>query len=207
MMAEQPATNRVTKEMALAAIVSETFTVLPDGRTTVCQLTLKNGFSVHGISSCVAIENFDKELGEKYAREDAMPEVFLLEAYLLKERMFKRGIDAQVESIARMCHEVNRAYCLALGDTSQVGWGDAPDWQKDSAKLGVKLHLTNPDAGPQASHESWMDQKLAEGWVYGDKKDPDAKTHPCICGFDQLPREQQAKDFIFRAVVLAAEEA
>lgn len=107
------------------------------------------------------------------------------------------------QSIARVCHEVNRAYCLALGDTSQPAWEDAPQWQRDSAVLGVKLHTTNPSAGPQVSHESWMAQKVSEGWVYGPVKDPENKQHPCMVPFDQLPREQQAKDFIFRGVVHA----
>ena len=109
--------------------------------------------------------------------------------------------ELNIEKIAKACHEVNRAYCLALGDTSQPAWEDAPQWQKDSAMLGVKLHANNPEAGPQASHESWMAQKLAEGWEYGPTKDPEAKRHPCIVPFDALPVEQQAKDFIFRAVV------
>lgn len=105
-------------------------------------------------------------------------------------------------NIARVCHEVNRAYCQALGDNSQPSWEDAPQWQKDSALLGVQLHLSG-DHGPEASHESWMAQKVADGWIYGPEKDPACKVHPCIVPFDQLPREQQAKDFIFRAVVRA----
>lgn len=106
------------------------------------------------------------------------------------------------EMIARVCHEVNRAYCQALGDMSQPAWEDAPMWQRDSARMGVDLHMSK-NVGPEASHESWMAQKVAEGWVYGPVKDADAKTHPCIVPFDMLPREQQAKDFIFRAVVHA----
>jgi len=69
--------------------------------------------------------------------------------------------------------------------------------------LGVALHIDNPDAGPEASHKSWMAQKVADGWVYGDTKDPGAKRHPCMVPFSELPVEQQAKDFIFRAVVHA----
>lgn len=109
--------------------------------------------------------------------------------------------ELEIEKIAKACHEVNRAYCLSLGDASQPAWEDAPQWQKDSAILGVKLHVNNPNAGPQASHESWMDQKIADGWKYGPTKDPEAKIHPCIVPFEKLPVEQQAKDFIFRAVV------
>lgn len=108
-----------------------------------------------------------------------------------------------VDSIAAVCHEVNRAYCAALGDYTQPTWEDAPDWQKASARLGVELHLNNPDAGPQASHESWMKQKLDDGWKYGAYKDPDNKLHPCIVPFDELPPEQRAKDYIFRGVVHA----
>ena len=106
------------------------------------------------------------------------------------------------EEIARACHEVNRAYCQALGDTSQSAWEDAPEWQRASARLGVELHMSG-DHGPEASHESWMKQKLEEGWKYGPVKDPERKEHHCIVPFDQLPREQQAKDFLFRAVVHA----
>ena len=107
------------------------------------------------------------------------------------------------EQIAKVAHEVNRAYCEALGDTSQPKWEDAPQWQRDSAVLGVELHINNPDAGPQASHESWMAQKVADGWTYGSVKKQEIKEHPCLVPFNALPREQQAKDFIFRGVVNA----
>lgn len=106
------------------------------------------------------------------------------------------------EQIARVAHEVNRAYCEALGDTSQPSWEDAPEWQRSSARMGVDLH-TMGDFGPEASHISWMKQKLDEGWKYGPVKDPEKKEHHCLVPFGELPREQQAKDFIFRAVVHA----
>ena len=111
------------------------------------------------------------------------------------------------EQIARVAHEVNRAYCQALGDYSHPAWEDAPKWQRDSALLGVQLHTENPAAGPQASHDSWMAQKVAEGWTYGPEKRPDLKQHHCMVPFDELPREQQAKDYIFRAVVHALAHA
>lgn len=106
------------------------------------------------------------------------------------------------KNIARVCHEVNRAYCEALGDHSQLAWRDAPDWQRKSALAGVNLHLSG-EHGPEASHESWMKQKLDEGWKYGPVKDVEKKEHPCMVPFDQLPREQQVKDYLFRAVVHA----
>lgn len=106
------------------------------------------------------------------------------------------------DDIARVAHEVNRAYCEALGDRSQAPWDEAPEWQRVSARMGVDLHLMG-DFGPAASHEAWARLKHEDGWRYGPKKDPVAKTHPCLVPFDVLPEEQQAKDFIFRAVVHA----
>lgn len=106
-----------------------------------------------------------------------------------------------VHDIARICHEANRAYCESIGDTSQPSWEKAPDWQRDSAIAGVGFHLANPGAGPDASHESWMRQKVADGWKHGTVKDPEAKTHPCMVPFGDLPVERQAKDHLFRGIV------
>ena len=106
-----------------------------------------------------------------------------------------------IAAIAEACHEVNAAYCRFLGDDSQLPWPDAPEWQRTSAINGVNFRLANPDAPDSASHDSWMAEKIADGWVYGEVKDPDKKTHPCILPFDQLPKEQQLKDVLFGAVV------
>lgn len=106
-----------------------------------------------------------------------------------------------IENIARICHEANRAYCQALGDDSQPSWEEAPDWQKDSAIAGVQFHIDNPEAGPDASHANWVAQKLEDGWRRGDEKDAERKLHPCMVPFVDLPVEQRAKDYIFRAIV------
>lgn len=105
--------------------------------------------------------------------------------------------------IARIAHEVNRAYCLALGDLSQLPWDEAPEWERASVLAGVMFHLSKPWKGPESSHEAWMAHKLAEGWQYGPTKDVEAKTHPCLVPFAALPVAQQAKDFLFRAIVHA----
>lgn len=103
--------------------------------------------------------------------------------------------------IARVCHEVNRAYCKALGDESQLPWDNAPEWQKSSAINGVRFILANDSAPPSASHDSWLKEKVSQGWKYGPVKDPEKKEHPCCVPYDELPVEQKAKDYIFGSVV------
>lgn len=107
----------------------------------------------------------------------------------------------RIIGIARVCHEYNRAFCSYLGDNSQTSWEAAPDWQRSSAINGVQFHIANPDAGDSASHDAWMAEKVANGWVYGPQKDEVAKTHHCIVAFEDLPPEQQLKDTMFRNTV------
>ncbi len=109
-----------------------------------------------------------------------------------------------VMRIAAMAHEVNRAYCLSHGDESHQSWEDTPKLTQDSVISGVVAHLEDPTLTPAHSHALWMTFKLDEGWVYGEKKDYKAKTHPCLVNYNDLPPEQKAKDFIFRAVVHGA---
>jgi hypothetical protein len=114
---------------------------------------------------------------------------------------FMDSMELRIVEIAAACHEANRAWCAFNGDNSQLPWEDAPDWQRGSAFNGVLFRLTNLNAPASASHDSWMAQKVAEGWVYGEVKDPEARTHPCMVPFEQLSREQQFKDELFTAIV------
>lgn len=106
-----------------------------------------------------------------------------------------------VTEAAAVAHEANRTYCQALGDLTQPSWSHAPAWQRESAMAGVRFHLANPGASPSASHDSWLKQKLEDGWKWGPTKDPEKKEHPCIVPFDKLPAEQQAKDRLFASIV------
>lgn len=110
-------------------------------------------------------------------------------------------IGNKVEVIAQMCHEVNRSWCNINGDKSQPAWEDAPQWQKDSAIAGVKFAIDNPDVTPEMSHESWSKQKIADGWVYGEVKDVNLKTHPCLIPYHELPEMQKSKDKLFLMTV------
>lgn len=105
--------------------------------------------------------------------------------------------------IARIVHEANRAYCVTLGDNSQVSFDDAPDWQRSSAEDGVKGIIEGRITKPSQSHESWLAEKERTGWKYGPVKDADKKEHPCYVPYEQLPPEQQVKDAIFFAIVRA----
>src|SRR5215831_7688993 len=105
-----------------------------------------------------------------------------------------RTSEDDVICVAIVCHEASRGWCVANGDFSQKIWEEAAQWQRDSAIKGVEFALANPDAPDSAQHDAWMADKINDGWRHGDIKDADAKTHPCLVPFDQLPAHVQAQD-------------
>jgi hypothetical protein len=79
---------RLTPALIDSKIKDKVFHVFGDTCLTVCCLTLANGFTVTGESACASPENFDAGIGEKIAFEQARNKIWMLEGYLLKERLF-----------------------------------------------------------------------------------------------------------------------
>ena len=100
-----------------------------------------------------------------------------------------------IEQIGELVHEINRIYCNSIGDTSQVPWSEAPAWQRESVMIGLRGVAAGNT--PEQSHELWLETKRADGWVYGECKDPEAKTHPCMIPYVALPEAQRVKDDFF----------
>jgi hypothetical protein len=84
----QKTPNRVTLDSMLAKIVAEDY-INPASipHLTICVLVLENGFSLVGKSAPADPENFNADLGKKFAKEDAVRQMWPLEAYALRERM------------------------------------------------------------------------------------------------------------------------
>lgn len=83
---------RITMEDIESLIISEQYHVFDGSTFTSCLLTLKNGFTVHGESACASPENFDEELGRKIARGNAVNKIWMLEGYLLRQRLHEQYV-------------------------------------------------------------------------------------------------------------------
>lgn len=76
---------RVTKEYMESRIpVTPEFTRL-GATVTHCRIVLDNGFSVSGESACVNPENYNQEIGEKIAYDNAFRQLWPLFGFLLAE--------------------------------------------------------------------------------------------------------------------------
>lgn len=43
-------------------------------------------------------------------------------------------------------------------------------------------------------HEVWAQERIAQGWTYGEKRDDVKKCHPCLVAFEELPKEEKVYD-------------
>lgn len=82
--------NKITKEFLESEIVDVTYTRLT-GTLTHCTITVKSGFVFTGESACVDEASFNKEIGEKYAYEQAFEKMWLPYGFWLKQSLFAKG--------------------------------------------------------------------------------------------------------------------
>ncbi len=75
--------------------VADDYKVCGAPQLTFCVLSLENGFTVTGESACVSPENFDRIIGQKIAYENAREKIWMLEGYLLKEKLHLAQLDKQ----------------------------------------------------------------------------------------------------------------
>lgn len=59
-------------------------------KTTVCCMTLKNGFTVIGYAACVDPENFREQIGRDLSWQKARDQIWPLEGYVLQQAEWAR---------------------------------------------------------------------------------------------------------------------
>ncbi len=43
-------------------------------------------------------------------------------------------------------------------------------------------------------HDIWAENRIAQGWTYGEKRDDEKKQHPCLVPYEDLPEEEKLYD-------------
>lgn len=84
LLAASPA-ERVTPDYIKSRLGVPIFTRFSE-TVTICHLCVDNGFSVRGESACVSPENYNQEIGEKIAYENAFRQLWPLFGFLLAEK-------------------------------------------------------------------------------------------------------------------------
>ena len=71
----------------VAANAYEEIGMQPLKLLTFCVLVLRNGFTVHGVSACASPENYNEEIGQRIARENAEREIWPLLGFRLRDEL------------------------------------------------------------------------------------------------------------------------
>ena len=43
-------------------------------------------------------------------------------------------------------------------------------------------------------HEIWAQERINQGWTYGEKRNDVLKQHPCLIAYEDLPEEEKVYD-------------
>ena len=99
----------------------------------------------------------------------------------------------KIEFIAAVRHASWVTYQIAVGQPYNEVINDD---QLESLMDGVCFALDNPDITSEENHNNWMKAKILQGWIYGQVKDFDKKTHPDLIPFNDLPDVEKLKDVV-----------
>jgi len=87
---------RLTPEH-IESVIEHVEFIQAEGTLTLCIMTLRNGFKVVGKSAAASFENYRQEIGEAVARKDAANQIWALEGYLLRERLYREELAKTTE--------------------------------------------------------------------------------------------------------------
>jgi hypothetical protein len=76
---------KVTEESIKAKIADVKYII--SGQVTICLLTMANGFVIDGLSAPASPENFNADVGQRFAYNNAFLKLWPLEGYLLREQL------------------------------------------------------------------------------------------------------------------------
>ena len=107
------------------------------------------------------------------------------------------------EFIAMVRHLGWCCYQIAAGQDYNI---EPNEDQLQSLLQGVAFGLQHLDMTPEQNHENWMKCKTEQGWVYGEVKDFEKKTHPDLVPFNELPKIEADKDIMDAMMNKAANE-
>ena len=43
-------------------------------------------------------------------------------------------------------------------------------------------------------HDVWAETRIKQGWTYGEQRNDELKTHPCLVPYEELPDEEKEYD-------------
>ncbi len=109
-----------------------------------------------------------------------------------------------VTQVARIAHEVNRAYCESVGLGKRLPWDEVSPHDRDAAVMNVTA-MARGFHTPESLHEAWCREMALNGWSHGKTYSPREKAHPMLMPYGELPIEARLCDALFLGVLRGAQ--
>ena len=114
-----------------------------------------------------------------------------------KEGWMRIELDIDFNDLPEDYKEDNRQAAARIPQVLElVGLYVVPDLQSDSVaeKQIMDIIDRNLELLAQAEHDGWVEQKMRNGWVYGEPRDDTKKLHPSLVLYKFLSDEDKKKD-------------
>ena len=82
---------RLTPEDVDNAIKYAMYWRVPNTTTTVCAMTLQNNYVLIGKSASVSMANFNQEMGEQIAYQNAREQIWAVLGYSLRDKLYAKA--------------------------------------------------------------------------------------------------------------------
>lgn len=187
----------------------------------------------HGARSLEFFISMSPLLGEKKWNSSLLPPRSQMDIHVdAEEFMSKITVLAMCKELAKMSHQMYLEAELAKTPNKDLqavtDWENLSETYKKSNIAQIQYHVErfndfnigirqkSPDSSEftfkdedllrlaMAEHERWCKERIADGWVYGEKRDNEKKIHPSLVPWEQLSEEEKQKDVdaILRIITL-----
>lgn len=177
----------------------------------------------HGSRSLEFFISMSPLLGEKKWNSSLLPPRSQMDIHVdAEEFMSKITVLAMCKELAKISHEMYLEAELAKTPNKDLQavthWENLSETYKKSNIAQIQYHVERfsdfcigirqklPDSDKfafrdedllklaMAEHERWCKDRIADGWVYGEKRDNEKKIHPSLVPWEQLSEEDKQKD-------------
>lgn len=108
--------------------------------------------------------------------------------------------DEVIVMAARAAHSAMRCVSEIYGGKKMPDWDHTFTWYRASLTRHIEYVIYH-NWTARKCHDCWVRRMLKRGWTLGEK-DWEAKTHPYLIKFDELPEVEQVKLRIMRSVAV-----
>lgn len=137
--------ERITADYMESRITDDRYTVIKT--LTLCTITLDNGFQVTGESACVDPRNYNLEVGQKLARDNAFRKLWPFFGFLLAEKRHQNSKPG-INPAARAAEDWY--FKVADGIPAEPG---PPTSGDDNFSFG--LAIASMEAGHRVARDGW----------------------------------------------------